>query len=86
MEKVDVLIQTLTPEIEAKCAEIKQKRSEKLLTGVFIATAALMLTVPAMLIFFGISLITVLSPIVFVGLVFLTASPILMSKGAVRYE
>ncbi len=86
MEKVDILIQALEPEIDAKCAEIKQKKSERLLTRVFIAVAVLMLTVPAMLIFFGISLITVFVPIVFVGAVFLAASPILMSKGVKCYE
>lgn len=82
MEKIDVLIQTLEPEIDAKCAEIKQKKSEKLLTKVFVAAAVLMLIVPVVLIFFGISVFTVFIPIVFVGAVFLTASPVLMRRGA----
>ena len=82
MEKIDIMIQALEPEIDAKCAEIKQKQSEKTLTAVFILSAVFMLIMPAVLIFLGIRLITVLIPIVFIGTVFLTASPILLSKGA----
>ena len=86
MEKADVLIRALTPEIEAKCAEIRQRKSERLLTRIFIAAAVLMLIVPALLIFRGISLFTVFIPIIFIGAVFLAASPILMSKGVKCYE
>ena len=82
MEKVDILIQALSPEIDAKCAEIKQKKSEKTLMRVFAAAALIMLTIPALLVFFGVSLITIFIPIIFIGTVFLTASPILFSKGA----
>ena len=62
MEKVDILIQALEPEIEAKCAEIRQKKSEGLLIKAFLAAAALMLTVPAALVFFGVSLLAVFIP------------------------
>lgn len=86
MEKVDVLIQALSPEIDAKCAEIRQKKSEKLLTKVFIAAALLMLILPAVFIFFGASFIAVLVPILVVGAVVLAVSPILMSKGEKCYE
>lgn len=86
MEKVDILIRALEPEIDAKCAEIRQKKSERLLTRVFVAAAVLMLTVPVLLVFLGISLITIFIPIIFTGLIFLTSSPILMSKGVKCYE
>lgn len=86
MEKVDILIKALEPEIEAKCAEIRQKKSEKILTKVFIAAAVIMLTVPTLLIFLGIGLFAILIPILFIGIVFLTALPILMSKGVRCYE
>lgn len=86
MEKADILIQVLEPEIDAKCAELRQKKSEKILTKVFIAAAVLMLTIPALLIFWGISVVTIFIPIIFIGAVFLTASPILISKGAECYE
>lgn len=39
MEKAEILIRVLEPEIDAKCAEIRQKKSERLLTKVFIAAA-----------------------------------------------
>ena len=86
MEKVDILIQALEPEIEAKCAEIRKKMSEGLLIKAFLAAAALMLTVPAALVFFGVSLLAVFIPIIFVGLVFLAASPVFIGKGAECYE
>ena len=86
MENVDILIRAREPEIDAKCAEIKQKKSEKLLTYVFMAVAALLLIVPALLIFFGVSVFTVFVPIVFVGVTFLAATPILISKGVKCYE
>lgn len=86
MEKVEVLIRVLEPEINKKCAEIRRKKSERLLTGVFISVAALLLVVPAMLVFFGISFFAIIVPSVFVSAVLLVASPILMSKGAETYE
>lgn len=86
MENAEVLIRALESEIDMKCAEIRRKKSEKLLTGVFIAVAAIMLTVPSLLVFFGISSLAVFVPIIFVGAVLLAASPILVSKGAENYE
>lgn len=86
MEKAEILIRVLEPEIDAKCAEIRQKKSERLLTKVFIAAAAIMLIIPALLIFFGVSLLTVFIPIIFSGVVFLSTSPILISKGVQNYE
>ena len=86
MENVDILISALEPEIDKKCSEIKRKKSERLLTKVFIWVSGLMLIIPALLIFFGIGLITVFVPIVFTGAVFLAVSPILMSKGEENYE
>lgn len=86
MEKVDILIQSLEPEIDAKCAQIRQKKSEGLLAKVFVAVALLMLIVPTVFIFLGVSIFAVLIPIVFVGAVFLAALPIFMSKGVEIYE
>lgn len=86
MEKVDVLIRTLEPEIDRKCAQIKQRKSERLLTGIFIALAIILLLLPAILIFFGVSLFTIFIPIVFVSAVFLITLPVLASKGVEVYE
>ena len=86
MEKVDILIRSLEPEIDMKCTEIKQKKSEKRLTRVFLLIAAMFLIIPAVLTFFGISLIRIFIPILFTAAVLVTASPFLMSKGAESYE
>lgn len=78
MEKVDILIKSLQPEIDSKCAEIRQKKSDKLLTKVFMISALLMLIFPAVLISFGVSMMTVLIPFIFIGVVFLVSSPFLV--------
>ena len=51
-----------------------------------IGAAAVMLVVPAAMIFMGVSLLTVFVPILIAGAVFLAAAPILISKGANGYE
>ena len=51
MENVDVLIRALEPEIDKKCAEIKKRKSDRVLTRVFISIAAMLLVVPEVLIF-----------------------------------
>ena len=86
MDKVESLILALEPEIDAKCAELKQKREERMLTGLFLAAGGVLLIVPALLIFFGFSLFTVFVPILLVGAVLLAMAPILLSKGAEGYE
>lgn len=86
MEKADILIRALEPEIDMKCTEIKQKKNEKFMTAIFVSIAAVMLVLPAILIFFGVSPYTVFIPVLFAGAAFAAASPILISKGAERYE
>ena len=86
MEKVDVLIKALEPEIDKKCIQIKQKKNDRLLTVIFMVISAVLLFVPAALVFFGIRLYTVFIPIVFAAAVLLLASPVLVSKGAESYE
>ena len=86
MEKVDVLIKALEPEIDKKCIQIKQKKNDRLLTVIVMVISAVLLFVPAALVFFGISLYTVFIPIVFAAAVLLLASPVLVSKGAESYE
>ena len=86
MEKIDMLLRVLEPEIDMKCAELKQKKSEKLLTSVFISLAALLLVIPAVLVFFGISMLSILLPIVIFGAVFSAMLSILMNKGADSYD
>ena len=86
MEKVDALIKSLEPEIDLKCAEIRQKKNERFLTKLFIIISAMFLVIPAVLVFFGISLIAIFAPVLFVSAVFLAAMPILVRKGEEAYE
>ena len=85
MDNADKMIRLLEPEIEEKCAEIRRRRSEKLLQRVFIALAAVLLTVPAALIFMGVSLAAVFVPLVFAAVVILAVLPVMLG-GAENYE
>lgn len=86
MYNADELIKKLEPEIDTKCAEIAQRRSEVTLNRIFAAVAVLMLVVPTVLTFFGVSLLVIFAPIIFVSAVLIAASPIFISKGARDYE
>ena len=86
MQDVDILLNTLEPEIEAKCAEIKRKKSERALTAAFVSSAAALLIIPTVLTFFGVSLIAVFLPLAFVSAALVAASPLLISKGVKSYE
>lgn len=86
MDNIEGLFLALEPEIDAKCAELKQKGEERTLTGLFLTVGGVMLIVPALLIFFGFSLFTVFVPILLVGAVLLAMAPILLSKGVEGYE
>lgn len=81
MNKADILIRALEPEINLKCAEIRQQKSERLLSKIFIAISLLLLTVPVLLVFFGVSILSAFIPILLIGTVFLAASPFILSKG-----
>ncbi len=85
MDNADILIRALEPEIDMKCSEIKQKKSETLLTKIFLSVAVLLLIIPAMLIFFGINVLTVFVPVIFAGVIILAALPIILGKGAENY-
>ncbi len=86
MDKVNVLIKTLEPEIELKCAEIRRRKNENLLTKIFAAVCTVLLTLPAVLIFCGVSVFTIFAPIIFSAAVLLTSSPFLINKGGRIYE
>lgn len=52
----DILLCTLKPEIDKKCAEIKEKRAEKKHNIIFLILLSAFLLIPSILIFAGISL------------------------------
>ena len=86
MEKVDVLIKALEPEIDKKCIQIKQKEERQTADGDFYGNFCCAAVCSAALVFFGISLYTVFIPIAFAAAVLLLASPVLVRKGAESYE
>ena len=85
MDNVDILLTALEPEIDKKCREIKNIRNEKILTRIFISLAVIMLILPAVLIFAGVSFLTIFAPIIFTAAVFIIVTPIFMSKGEKIY-
>ena len=82
MDKIDAMLISLEPEIDKKCMEIKQKKSEKMLTKLFILLAAAFLIIPVVLVMFGASLLTIFIPIIATAIGFVVSSPVLISKGA----
>lgn len=64
------LLMTLDNEIEKKCFELKQKRTEKYLKRFFIIACAMFLIIPFLLIFAGVNLVAVCLP----SVLFLAAS------------
>lgn len=74
-KKLDNLLLILDVEIEKKCFEIKRKRSEEILTKLFILSCGLFITVPIVLVFAGVNLLAAFVPI----LLFLTFSMFALS-------
>ena len=86
VENIDIMIRTLAPEIDEKCIEIRQKKAEKTLTGIFIAIAVMMLIIPVLSVLCGLTLFAVFVPIMLIGGVLLAALPVLMKRRDKCYE
>ena len=56
MENVDVFIRVLEPEIDKKCTEISEKKSNKKKQIMYILLLVIFITVPSLLIIFNISI------------------------------
>lgn len=80
--KAEQLIDTLSPAIDKKCAELKAARKIRLQTRLFVLLCAAVVTVPALLIFFGVSLTVLIAPVVFMSLSVIVLLPILISGKA----
>lgn len=63
-KNLDKLLFALDEEIERKCFEIKKEKSEQILTKVFIIACSLFLTIPIILGFAGVNLLSACVPIV----------------------
>jgi hypothetical protein len=79
--KLDNLLFILDEEIEKKCFEIKRKRSEEMLTKLFILSCGLFITVPIALVFAGVNLLGAFVPILlFLVFSMFALSPIILNN------
>lgn len=88
---VDRMISNLTPAIEQKCAELQTARKERLQSRLFVLLCAMVVLIPALLIFAGVSLTVLIAPLAFMALSVLLLLPVLLSgkaenKGGGIYE
>lgn len=80
-KKLDNLLFILDDEIEKKCFEIKKKKSELLLTKLFILACGLFITVPIALVFAGVNLLTAFIPLLlFIVFSMFALSPMVFSN------
>ena len=87
----DRMIDDLAPAIEQKCAELRAARKERLQSRVFVLMCAAAVLIPALLVFFGVSLTVLIAPLVFMSLSVILLLPVLLSgkasnHGGIGYE
>ena len=87
---VDRMISNLTPAIEEKCEELQTARKERLQSRLFVLLCAMVVLIPALLVFAGVSLTVLIAPLAFMALSVLLL-PVLLSgkaenKGGGIYE
>lgn len=89
--KVDRMLNNLTPAIEQKCEELQTARKERLQSRLFILLCAMVVLIPALLVFAGVSLTILIAPLAFMALSVLLLLPVLLSgkagnQGGIAYE
>lgn len=90
-QNADKLIQNLIPEIDKKCDELKAIRREKIQSRLFVILCVIIIVVPALLIFLGVSLTVLIAPILFMSLCVVMLLPIMLNgeisqRGGNSYE
>ena len=88
---VDRMLNNLAPDIERKCKELQAARKERLQTRIFALLCAMVVIVPALLIFAGVSLTVLIAPLIFMSLSVVLLLPVLLSgktanQGGIVYE
>lgn len=88
---VDRMLKNLAPDIEQKCKGLQAVRKERLLTRVFALLCAMIVIVPALLVFAGVSLTVLIAPLAFMSLSVILLLPVLLSgktanQGGIIYE
>ena len=85
------MISNLAPAIDRKCEELRAAKKERLLSRVFVLLCAMVVLIPALLVFAGVSLTVLIAPLVFMALSVLLLLPVLLSgrsekHGGITYE
>lgn len=75
----DRMLAVLSPVIEEKCAELQRKRQERLWNRLFLTVCLLVVTVPAVLVFTGVSFMVLLVPAAVFSLALLLLVPVLLN-------
>lgn len=88
---VDRMINNLSPAIEQKCEELQTARKERLQSRLFVLLCAMVVMIPALLVFAGVSLTILIAPLAFMALSVLLLLPVLLSgkagnQGGIVYE
>ena len=88
---VDRMLENLAPDIERKCEELQAVRKERLQTRAFALLCAMVMIVPALLVFAGVSLTVLIAPLAFMSLSVILLLPVLLSgktadQGGIIYE
>ena len=82
MNKADLLIEDLGPEIKRTCSGIKNRKREKAAARIFAVLAAVFLILPALLIYLGVAVVVIAMPVVLAAAAFLVLSPVLFNGRA----
>lgn len=81
------MIAVLSSAIDMKCAEIKEKRTARNGTKIFVLLCIAAILIPTLFVFFGFNLMTLIIPVIFIAVAFLILSPILINQqGGRTYE
>lgn len=76
---VDIMLAALAPAIEQKCDELKATRKERIQSRIFILLCAMVVLIPALLVFAGVSLTVLIVPLAFMSLSVILLLPVLLS-------
>lgn len=76
---VECMLENLAPDIEQKCKELQTVRKERLQTRVFALLCAMIVIIPALLVFAGVSLTVLIAPLLFMSLSVILLLPVLLS-------
>lgn len=88
---VDRMLDSLAPAIDRKCEELQNARKERLQSRLFVLLCVMVVLIPALLVFAGVSLTALVVLLAFMALSVLLLLPVLLSgeainQGGVVYE